>query len=123
MYITIKNNLISVYSLKKEVGIDDINIYFNGKQLEDNKTLFEYNIKKNDRVKVVKKNRGGKLSGGEIFGYVILLLVYVGILISGLIPFISFIMSNIIILASKFSSTCHTESIAQCCGDNLGLII
>ncbi len=97
MYITIKNNLISVYSLKKEVGIDDINIYFNGKQLEDNKTLFEYNIKKNDRVKVVKKNRGGKLSGGEIFGYVLLLLVYVGILLSGLIPFISFIMSNIII--------------------------
>jgi len=97
MYITIKNNLISVYSLKKEVGIDDINIYFNGKQLEDNRTLFEYNIKKNDRVKVVKKNRGGKLSGGEIFGYVLLLLVYIGILLSGLIPFISFVMSNIII--------------------------
>ena len=97
MYITIKNNLISVYSLKKEVGIDDINIYFNGKQLEDNKTLFEYNIKKNDRVKVVKKNRGGKLTGGEIFGYVLLLLVYIGIILSGLIPFISFVMSNIII--------------------------
>ncbi len=97
MYITIKNNLISVYSLKKEIGIDDINIYFNGKQLEDNRTLFEYNIKKNDKVEIVKKNKGGKLSGGEIFGYVILLLVYIGILISGLIPFISFIMSNIII--------------------------
>lgn len=96
MYITIKNNLISVYSLKKEIGIDDINIYFNGKQLEDNKTLFEYNIKKHDKVKVVKKNRGGGLTGGQIFGYVILLLVYVGILLSGLIPFISFIMSNII---------------------------
>lgn len=97
MYITIKNNLISVYSLKKDIGIDDINIYFNGKQLEDNRTLFEYNIKKNDRVKVVKKNRGGKLSGGEIFGYVLLLLVYMGILLSGLIPFISFVISNIII--------------------------
>jgi hypothetical protein len=96
MYITIKNNLISVYSLKKEIGIDDINIYFNGKQLEDNKTLFEYNIKKNDKVKVVKKNRGGRLTGGQIFGYVILLLVYIGILLSGLIPFMSFIMSNII---------------------------
>ena len=96
MYITIKNNLISVYSLKKEIGIDDINIYFNGKQLEDNKTLFEYNIKKNDKVKVVKKNRGGGLTGGQIFGYVILLLVYIGILLSGLIPFMSFIMSNII---------------------------
>jgi hypothetical protein len=96
MYITIKNNLISVYSLKKEIGIDDINIYFNGKQLEDNKTLFEYNIKKHDKVKVVKKNRGGGLTGGQIFGYVILLLVYIGILLSGLIPFISFIMSNII---------------------------
>ncbi len=97
MYITIKNNLISVYSLKKEIGIDDINVYFNGKQLEDNKTLFEYNIKKNDRVEVVKKNRGGRLTGGQIFGYVILLLVYIGILLSGLIPFISFIVSNIII--------------------------
>lgn len=102
MYITIKNNLISVYSLKKEIGIDDINIYFNGKQLEDNKTLFEYNIKKNDRVQVVKKNRGGELTGGQIFGYVILLLVYVGILLSGLIPFLSFIMSNIIIKALIF---------------------
>jgi hypothetical protein len=97
MYITIKNNLISVYSLKKEIGIDDINVYFNGKQLEDNRTLFEYNIKKNDRVEVVKKNRGGRLTGGQIFGYVILLFVYMGILLSGLIPFISFIMSNIII--------------------------
>ena len=102
MYITIKNNLISVYSLKKEIGIDDINIYFNGKQLEDNRTLFEYNIKKNDRVNVVKKNRGGKLTGGEIFGYVILLIVYVGILLSGLIPFISFIISNIIIKSLVF---------------------
>ena len=97
MYITIKNNLISVYSLKKEIGIDDIKVYFNGKQLEDNRTLFEYNIKKNDRVQVVKKNRGGRLTGGQIFGYVILLFVYIGILLSGLIPFISFIMSNIII--------------------------
>ena len=35
MYITIKNNLISVYSLKKDIGIDDINIYFNWKQLEE----------------------------------------------------------------------------------------
>ena len=102
MYITIKNNLISVYSLKKEIGIDDINIYFNGKQLEDNRTLFEYNIKKNDRVKVVKKNRGGKLTGGEIFGYVLLLLVYIGIILSGLIPFISFVMSNIIIKSLVF---------------------
>jgi len=95
MYITIKNNLISVYSLKKDIGIDDINIYFNGKQLEDNRTLYEYNIKKNDKVEVVKKNRGGKLTGGEIFGYVILLLVYVGIIMSGLIPFLSFVISNI----------------------------
>ena len=102
MYITIKNNLISVYSLKKDIGIDDINIYFNGKQLEDNKTLFEYNIKKNDRVEVVKKNRGGKLTGGQIFGYVILLLVYIGILLSGLIPFISFIMSNILMKSIVF---------------------
>ena len=102
MYITIKNNLISVYSLKKEIGIDDINIYFNGKQLEDNRTLFEYNIKKNDRVEVIKKNRGGKLSGGEIFGYVILLLVYVGIILSGLIPFISFIISNIFMKSIVF---------------------
>ena len=77
MYITIKNNLISVYSLKKEIGIDDINVYFNGKQLEDNRTLFEYNIKKNDRIEVVKKNRGGRLTGGQIFGYVILLFVYI----------------------------------------------
>jgi len=99
MYITIKNNLISVYSLKKEIGIDDINIYFNGKQLEDNKTLFEYKIRKNDRVQVVKKNRGGELTGMQIFGYVLLLLIYVGILLTGLIPFISFIMSNIIIKA------------------------
>lgn len=102
MYITIKNNLISVYSLKKEIGIDDINIYFNGKQLEDNRTLFEYNIKKNDQVNIIKKNRGGKLSGGQIVGYVVLLLVYIGILLSGLIPFISFIISNIIIKSLVF---------------------
>jgi hypothetical protein len=102
MYITIKNNLISVYSLKKEIGIDDINIYFNGKQLEDNRTLFEYNIKKNDRVEVVKKNRGGRLNGLQIFGYVVLLLVYVFIIMTGLIPFISFIISNIIVKSLIF---------------------
>jgi hypothetical protein len=88
MYITIKNNLISVYSLKKEIGIDDINIYFNGKQLEDNRTLFEYNIKKNDKVEVIKKNRGGRLNGLQIFGYVVLLLVYVFIIMTGLIGYI-----------------------------------
>jgi hypothetical protein len=104
MYITIKNNLQSVYSLKKELGKEDINFYFNEKILDDNKTFYEYNIKNNDKIKVIKKINGG-LSGGQIFGYVILLLIYVFVLFSGLIPFISFIISNIIVKALIVSVT------------------
>ena len=98
MYITIKNNLQSVYSLKRELGKEDVNLYFNEKILDDNKTFYEYNIKNNDKIKVIKKIKGG-LSGGQVFGYVILLLIYIFVLFSGLIPFISFIISNIIVKA------------------------
>lgn len=105
MYITIKNNLQSVYSLKKELGKEDITLYFNEKILDDNKTFYEYNIKNNDKIKVIKKIKGGKLSGGQIFGYVILLLVFIFVLFSGLIPFISFITSNIIVKALVISVT------------------
>ena len=79
MYITIKNNLQSVYSLKRELGKEDINLYFNEKILDDNKTFYEYNIKNNDKIKVIKKIKGG-LSGGQVFGYVILLLIYIFVL-------------------------------------------
>ena len=59
MYITIKNNLISVYSLKKEIGIDDINVYFNGKQLEDTNTIQDYGIEADSTVHLVLRLRGG----------------------------------------------------------------
>ena len=34
MYITIKNNLQSVYSLKRELGKEDVNLYFNEKAIK-----------------------------------------------------------------------------------------
>jgi hypothetical protein len=113
MYVTVNNYSLfqSIYSIKADIikkndKLQNKSFYFKYKTLilEDNKTLYEYKIKKDDQLEVVFKSEGGTLTRGLIILiWVIIFLLYFLLLIMGLIPFISFILPNIIVKGlSKF---------------------
>jgi hypothetical protein len=109
MYVSIKDYSLfqSVYSIKTDIikknkKLQNKLFYFKYKTiiLEDNKTLYDYKIKKDEQLEVIFKSEGGTqtLSKGLlIFIWVIIFLFYFLFLIMGLIPFISFIIPNIIV--------------------------
>jgi hypothetical protein len=107
MYVTVKDYSLfqSVYSIKTDMmkknnKLENKSFYFKYKThiLEDNKTLYEYKIKKEDQLEVVFKSEGGTLTRGIIILiWVIIFLIYFFFLIMGLIPFVSFIIPNIIV--------------------------
>lgn len=66
--------------------------------LEDNKTLYEYKIKKDDKLEIIFKNEGGTMAKGlVIFIWVFIFLFYFFFLFMGFIPFFAFIIPNILI--------------------------
>jgi len=107
MYVTIKDYSLfqSVYSIKtdmieKNEKLQNKSFYFKYKThiLEDNKTLYEYKIKKDDKLEVVFKSEGGTLAKGLlIFIWVMVFLFYFSFLFMGFMPFIAFIIPNILI--------------------------
>jgi hypothetical protein len=107
MYVTIKDYSLfqSVYSIKtdmikKNEKLQDKSFYFKYKThiLEDNKTLYEYKIKKDDQLEVVFKSNGGTMAKGlAIFIWVMVFIFYFVFLLMGFMPFIAFIIPNIII--------------------------
>jgi hypothetical protein len=107
MYVTIKDYSLfqSVYSIKadmikKNKKLENKSFYFKYKTiiLEDNKTLYDYKIKKDDQLEVFFKSEGGTLSKKLlVIIWVLVFLFYFFFLIMGLIPFISFIIPNIFI--------------------------
>jgi len=107
MYVTIKDYSLfqSVYSIKadlinKNKKLQNKSFYLKYKTniLEDNKTLFEYKIKKNDEVEIVFKSEGGTMSKGiKIFIWVLIFIIYFTFLILGFMPFVAFIIPNIIV--------------------------
>ena len=107
MYVTIKDYSLfqSVYSIKtdmmqKNEKLQDKSFYFKYKThiLEDNKTLYEYKIKKDDKLEVVFKSEGGTLAKGLlIFIWVMVFLFYFFFLFMGFMPFIAFIIPNILV--------------------------
>ena len=107
MYVTIKDYSLfqSVYSIKADMiqkndKLQDKSFYFKYKThiLEDNKTLHEYKIKKDDKLEVVFKSEGGTLAKGLlIFIWVMVFIFYFVFLLMGFMPFIAFIIPNIII--------------------------
>jgi hypothetical protein len=113
MYVTIKDYSLfqSVYSIKadlinKNKKLHNKSFYLKYKTniLEDNKTLFDYKIKKNDQVEIVFKSEGGTMSKGiKIFIWVLIFIIYFLFLMLGLMPFVAFIIPNIIVKGlSKF---------------------
>ena len=107
MYVTIKDYSLfqSVYSIKtdlisKNEKLQNKSFYFKYKThiLEDNKTLYEYKIKKNDQLEVIFKGEGGTMAKGiVIFIWVLVFLFYFFFLAMGFMPFIAFIIPNILI--------------------------
>jgi hypothetical protein len=107
MYVTVKDYSLfqSVYSIKadmikKNEKLQDKSFYFKYKTniLEDNKTLYEYKIKKNDQLEVVFKSEGGTMAKGLlIFIWVMVFLFYFFFLFMGFMPFIAFIIPNILV--------------------------
>lgn len=107
MYVTVKDYSLfqSVYSIKAELmkkneKLRDKLFYFKFKThiLEDNKTLYEYKIKKDDKLEVVFKSEGGTMAKGLlIFIWVMVFLFYFFFLFMGFMPFIAFIIPNILV--------------------------
>ena len=107
MYVTIKDYSLfqSVYSIKadmieKDEKLQDRSFYFKYKThiLEDNKTLYDYKIKKSDKLEVVFKSEGGTLAKGLlIFIWVMIFITYFFFLLLGFMPYIAFIIPNILI--------------------------
>jgi hypothetical protein len=107
MYVTVKDYSLfqSVYSIKtdmikKNKKLQDKLFYFKYKIhiLEDNKTLYEYKIKKDDQLEIVFKSEGGTMAKGLlIFIWVMVFLFYFFFLFMGFMPFIAFIIPNILV--------------------------
>lgn len=107
MYVSIKDYSLfqSVFSIKEDLisknkKLKDKSFYFKYKThiLEDNKTLFEYKIKKDDKLEVIFKSEGGTMAKGLlIFIWVLVFLFYFFFLVMGFMPFFAFIIPNIII--------------------------
>jgi len=107
MYVTIKEYSLfqSVYSIKldlisKNEKLQNKSFYFRYKThiLEDNKTLYEYKIHKNDKLEVFFKSEGGTMAKKlKIFIWVLIFIIYFFFLFMGFMPFIAFIIPNILV--------------------------
>lgn len=107
MYVTVKDYSLfqSIYSIKADIieknkKMQNKSFYFKYKTniLEDNKTLYEYNIKKSEKLEIIFKSEGGTLAKGLlIFIWVMVFLFYFFTLLLGFMPFIAFIIPNILI--------------------------
>jgi len=107
MYVTIKDYSLfqSVYSIKadlitKNKKLQNKSFYFKFKThiLEDSKTLYEYKIKKDDKLEVIFKSEGGTMAKGLlIFIWVMVFIFYFFFLFMGFMPFIAFIIPNILV--------------------------
>jgi hypothetical protein len=107
MYVSVKDYSLfqSIYSIKADIieknkKLQNKSFYFKYKTniLEDNKTLYEYHIKKSDKLEIVFKSEGGTLAKGLlIFIWVMVFLFYFFTLLLGFMPFIAFIIPNILI--------------------------
>jgi len=118
MYVTIKDYSLfqSVYSvkadlIKKNGNLEDKSFYLKYKThiLEDNKTLYEYKIKKEDKLEVILKNKGGTMAKGlAIFIWSLIFVIYFTFLVLGFMPFVAFIIPNIIVKGlSKLVNFCY----------------
>ena len=100
MYVTIKEYSLfqSIYSIKSDLitknkKLQDKLFYFKYKThiLEDNKTLYEYKIKANDKLEVVFKSEGGTMAKGlAIFFWVLSFIFYFFFLMMGFMPFFAY---------------------------------
>lgn len=112
--INYKTNVsCSVYNIKciilkkykKMNDINDIKIYYNGVEMENKRSINSYNIKNNECINIISK----KLLGGSqklkyifIIIYILLLLLYIILLISGFMPLLCYIYSDILVNTMRY---------------------
>lgn len=112
MYIYVKDlsRYQSIHSIKldlmKKYGIKNIDSFYlkSGTHiLDEKKTLYDYKVKNNERIEIVNKKEGGKnmAYGLKVFLFVLVFLAYFITLLLGVLPFFSFLISNILIKALK----------------------
>lgn len=114
MYVTHELNIFeykhnpfqSIFSIKEDIRKiikkNDFNILHNGRILDESKTPYDYKIRQNDKIEIKLKLKGGTISRGmNIFLTILVFLILIVILIIGILPFISFLISNIVIKGLK----------------------
>lgn len=101
----LKCRILKKYKNKDINNIDDIKIYYNGVEMNDKRSLNSYNICNNDCLYIsFNKLTGGskKLKYLSIFGYIILVLLYIILLVSGFIPLLCYIYSDLLVYSIKY---------------------
>ena len=98
------NKYQSIYSIKQQLNLKNHYFSCESRILDDTKCLAYYNIKPNSRIDIVHKSNGGSKTIGyglKVFLFVLVFLIFYVLLLVGVLPFLSFIVSNIIIKALK----------------------
>jgi len=99
---SIKEDINNQIFKKNNIKIKSSNIilYYKQSVLEDKKTLYHYKIKKNDTIIVKFKEKGGGptvASIGLLILSIFLTLILIGAIFMGFLPFLSYLISKIII--------------------------
>jgi hypothetical protein len=82
----------SIYTVKQKTNTLNHTLFYQGKTLQNNKSLYEYNINNNSTIETTIEQKGGS-SSISIFLYIILFFLYILFLWSGLPSIISKILS------------------------------
>ena len=100
------NKYQSIYSIKQQLKLQDYFFMCESRILDDNKCIAHYGLKPNSKIEIKKKSKGGSATAGyvlKVILFVLLFLIFYFLLIVGVLPFISFIASNILIKALKMA--------------------
>lgn len=90
-------------TLQKKLKLKQISLLFNGSPLDDKKTPIHYQLSPNSTITILPKVQAGSVGRSLlIFLFVLILLLFLILIILGVLPFISFIITNIIIKGLTF---------------------
>jgi len=126
MYISLNNNLHkynpdllqSVHSVKQDIiykilekdnlffNTENIVLSFKDKILEDKYTLYHYKISQNDTLTIKLKTKGGGMTANQIISLILAIIGIIflsSLIVLGVIPFFSFLVSKIFIKFINFS--------------------
>jgi len=101
------SSLQSFYSIKEDIKKSiikkDFMLLYNGQIIDEKKTPFDYKIKENDIIELKLRSNGGTISRtlAIVLSVLLFVLIFLPILIIGILPFFSYLVSNVIIKGIK----------------------